>query len=284
MSYISRGRLVALLAAAALAGGPLQAAVEVNSFEPASLTTTPDVWYASDVRAAGTASIVDLTGVGGDLETNQPLPTGAALLTTGFSNDDKAEVATYNDFGDAATLLNSATVAYSYHKATVAGGNAAAAPSIKLGIYAAGGTGDNYGQLVYEPYLNVPGNPTADAWQDVTVLSDSGLWWWTGGFELPNGAGGPPYRTLADWAVALATADAVDFAAARVVSIAVGVGTYNQGQAGYFDDVMLSSDTGVDVMYDFQAASGGVIPEPSLALCLAGCLTSLGLMTTRRRG
>lgn len=41
----------------------------VTSFAPFSETPTPGVWYEADVRPGGVASIVDLTGFGGDLET-----------------------------------------------------------------------------------------------------------------------------------------------------------------------------------------------------------------------
>ena len=277
--------VAAALGYAVIATGASAANVVVTGFNPATPTPAAGLWYAADIRDGGTASVVDLTGLGGDLESNQPLPTGAALLTTGFANNDKAEVATYADFGDATTVLSSAVLGYNYYKQTVAGGNAFAAPSLKIGILSTTGTGDNYGQLVYEPNWNQPGAgsqlPPADLWQAVSINSAtgsgdnaSGGWFWTGGFEQPNGAGGPPLRSLGEWATLFAASD-IDFASARVVSIAMGVGTYNQGQSGYFDNVSINVPNGVSTTFDFQA-----VPEPTSALlAAAGCL----LMGARRR-
>jgi hypothetical protein len=285
---LSVSRFLAGVAAAlgyvVLATGASAATVVVNGFE-APASPVAGVWYASDIRFGGTASVVDLTGMGGNLEANQPLPTGAAMLTTGMSNDDKAEVATYADYGDATTVLNSAVFGFDYYKQTVVGGNASAAPSFKIGISAAGGTGDNYGQLVFEPNWNQPGGgsqvPPVDSWQAVSIDANTGSgsdttggWFWTGGFELPNGAGGPPLRSLAEWATAFSGADP-DFANARVVSLAMGVGSYNQGQIGYFDNVSINVPGGISTTFDFQA-----VPEPTSAmLAAAGCL----LVGMRRR-
>ncbi len=261
--------------------------VTVNQFEagPVPAVPTPDAWYESDIRGAGTASIVELTGVGGDLENNQPLPTGAALLTTGGDNNDKAEVGTFADFGSAAEILTTGTLGYSYYKENVVGGNAFAAPSLKLNIFAAGGTGDNFGTLVYEPTWNQPGGGSAavptDAWQDVTIAASTGAgdnssggWWWTGGFGEGNTAGGPPIRSLDEWAALFTANDPVDFANARVVGISVGVGTFNLDQVGYFDDVSLTTVTGGTKTYDFQ------VPEPAGFAVLG--LGGLAMLNRRR--
>jgi len=287
---LSVSRFLAGVAAAfgyiALATGASAATVVVTGFEAPVAMPSAGLWYGADIRDGGTASVVDLTGLGGNLESNQPLPTGAAKLTTGLANNDKAEVATYADFGDAATVLSTAIFGYDYYKQTVAGGNAFAAPSMKIGVFSATGTGDNYGQLVYEPNWNQPGGGSqlvpADAWQAVSIDANTGAgsdasggWFWTGGFELANGAGGPPLRSLAEWATAFATSDPTDFANARIVSLAMGVGTYNQGQVGYFDNVSINVPGGLSTTFDFQT-----IPEPtSAALAAAGCL----LVGARRR-
>lgn len=225
-------------------------------------------WFKSDMRDDGTATIVFLVGLGGDLENNQPLPISAALLTTGLSNSDKAEVAVANNYGLASAVLTAIELTYSYYKETVAGGNIFAAPAIKLTLFASGGTGDNFGTLVYEPSWNQPGGGSqavpADAWQNLIIDPNtgsgddaSGGWWWTGGFEIPSGAGGPPLRSLAEWAAAFVAADPADFPTAGVVAVSVGVGTFNQGQKGYFDDVTITN-TLADACYDFELA--GTIP------------------------
>jgi hypothetical protein len=66
----------------------------------------PDSWYSADVKPGGTATIRDLTGLGGNLQSAQPLPSGAARLTTDSTNAAKAEVATYADFGLANVVLS----------------------------------------------------------------------------------------------------------------------------------------------------------------------------------
>jgi hypothetical protein len=59
------------------------------------------------------------------------------------------------------------------------------------------------------------------------------------------------------------TADAADFANAHIVGLSVGVGSYNPGQIGYFDNVSLQSTAGgLDTVYDFQ------IPEPATMILL----------------
>ncbi|HEX2749251.1 MAG TPA: hypothetical protein VHM91_14685 [Verrucomicrobiales bacterium] len=262
--------------------------IVVNDFQPLPAgATTPDVWYLNDMRGAGTATIQDLTGLGGNLENNQPLPTGAAKLTTGAAGGDKSEIATFANLGLASSVLNSIQLSYDYYKAS--SGDAAPAPSIKLIILnsATNSAGnDDYGMLVYEPYLNHPGigNPATDLWTSVSINSStgsgdlgSGGWWWTGGFNIPSSAGGPPNRSLAEWLAAFQSADASDFAGASVVGIAMGVGSNNLNQVGYVDNVHVqvpstAPDGGVNKTYDFQAAA---VPEGGsnlgmLAMGLAG--------------
>ena len=103
-------------------------AVTVTQFAAAPAL---NVWGESLLVGTSTISIEDLTGLGGDLENNQPAPIGAALLTTGFDNSYRAEVAIGTAY-DASTLMNTGLLGYSYYKETVGGGNATAAPTLKL--------------------------------------------------------------------------------------------------------------------------------------------------------
>lgn len=269
------GRMVGLalwaLGGLAVCGSPAVAeTIKVRQFSPVPGSPVADQWYFTDVRNGGTASIVNLTGLGGNLENNQPLPVSAAQLTTGFSNGDKAEVGTLGDFGSAATVLQNLQMSYSYYKQTVAGGNAFAAPSLKLTVFAPGGTGDNFGQLIFEPSWNLGAGSQpvpADSWQAVNIAANTGSgddttggWWWSGGFEVPSGAGGPPIKSAAEWAALFNTSDPNDFANARIVGISVGVGTFNPGQVGYFDAVHFAVPGGRDVTYDFELQQE--VPEP----------------------
>lgn len=222
--------------------------------------TTPGVWFESDMRGAGTVEIIDLTGLGGNLENSQPLPVSAVRLTTDADNNSKAEIGVADDYGTANDILDSLQLAYSYHKASNADQNLASAPGIKLAFWneACPGGGDCYGQLVYEPYWNQasnPGvsvNPPLDAWTEVTIDKDNGLFWTTGMFGAANSAGGPPLRTLAEWANVLNE----DFGTSNLVLVSVGVGTYNQNQLGYFDEVTIVHDS-YGQAYDFELEPEG---------------------------
>ena len=224
----------------------------------------PGVWFQNDVRVNGTAGIVDLTGEGGDLENGQPLPIGAARLTTDADNASKAEVGVPDAYGIVDDILASLEVFYSYYKVDN-GPNEFAAPSIKLAFSDAAcddpaSLGDCGGTLTYEPYWNqasAPGfavAPPTGAWQDVVIDATTGLFWWSGGFGQPNSFGGPPLRTLDEWRSVLSS----DFGTAELYLVSVGVGTFNQNQIGYFDDVQISHgfDGGFAAWYDFEPAVG----------------------------
>jgi len=256
---------VATMAAVGLMtlASPLFAVTTVTSIAPFTPTPTPGEWYESDLTTGGTASIVDLTGLGGNLENNQPLPVGAALITTDFTNEAQAEVGVANSYGKPIDIFDTLNLIYSYHKAANAGQNDFAAPSIKLTIYnpvcdAPASGGDCFGKLVYEPYWQGPDcavlAPTQDTWTTTpTIDKSNGCFWWTGGFGLPNGAGGPPLDTLETWLTNL-SASSTDFAGADLVVVSVGVGSYNQGQIGYFDDVRISHafGGGFNERYNFE--------------------------------
>ncbi|MCB1704565.1 MAG: PEP-CTERM sorting domain-containing protein [Halioglobus sp.] len=267
-----------LFAAVGLAA-PTSAAV-VNSFAPFTPTPTAGVWFESGVLGTGTASVVSLAGEGGNLENNQPLPVGAARLTTGFDNGDKAEVAVVDAYGNARALFSdSFSLDYSYYKQDV--GNAFAAPSIKLTLRSAVcNSGDCFGTLIYEPSWNQSGSegsstavPTDD-WESVSITADSGLFWWNGGFGQTNSSGGPPLKTLTDWMAAFDS----DFDSADLLALSMGVGTYNQGQDTYFDDVSISGN-GYSASYDFEPAAD--VPVPSTLLLVA--IGALAGVSARRR-
>ncbi|HTI50765.1 MAG TPA: hypothetical protein VL475_07435, partial [Planctomycetaceae bacterium] len=133
MLQVSRALLVGIFViwASSLAQA---ATVTVTSID--STYTALGQWFASDVRPGGTATIVDLTGMGGNLENNQPLPTGAVQLTTDNTNAAKAEIGVAYNFGNTnvSDILSTLALGYSYYKANV--GAAAPAPSIKLSFSA----------------------------------------------------------------------------------------------------------------------------------------------------
>lgn len=236
----------------------------VTSFGPPDTTDT-GVWFENDVRDGGTAGTVDLTGAGGDLEADQPLPIGAALLTTDFTNEAKAEVGVIDGYGMPQDIFGTFELFYSYFKSSNPGQNLFAAPSIKLAFFNPdcddpASDDDCFGTLVYEPTWNQPGSigsSTAvplDEWTDVAIDAGTGVFWWTGGFGQANTAGGPPLRTLNQWAAVFSS----DFGDSDLILVSIGVGTTNQGQIGYFDDVEIfhDFDGGYLAAYDFEPQIG----------------------------
>lgn len=250
----------------------------------------PGTW-GTFVTGGGSASLVDLTGLGGNLENSQPLAIGAGFLTTGANNSDRGEIGINKDFGLASDLLNTLEVGYSYYKVNV--GNLSAAPSLKLAIYNPDGVGDSFGQLIYEASWNQPSGgshaPPTDAWQTVSIDADTGAgdnasggWWWTGGFGQPNGAGGTPIQSAREWGASFATSS--DFTGARIVGISVGVGTFNQSQQGYFDRVVFGAVSQEPTIWDFEPSSS-VVPEPTSALTfgMIGLIAGLGGYRRRKK-
>src|SRR5262245_16365175 len=110
-------RFASLASLGLLAVSAQAANVVVNSFQPLPVSPVADAWYYNDMRFAGTATIQSLVGLGGNLENNQPLPNGAAQVTTGANPADKAEVATFANFGLASSVLSTIQVGYDYYKA-----------------------------------------------------------------------------------------------------------------------------------------------------------------------
>jgi hypothetical protein len=273
--------LVALLVAATAS------ASTVSSIDPYTESPTKGVWYENDVRDGGTVNIVDLTGAGGDLENNQPLPSGAVLLTTALADGDKAEIGVVDDYGTPSDIFSTLSIDYSYHKASVTGGNQSAAPALKLAFwnedYDAVEGQDGYVELIYEPYWNLGSNPTPDVWASVTIDHDTGLFWATGGFGQPNTFGGPPHRTLAQWKTVFDS----EFGDAELVRVSIGVGSYNQGQLGYVDQVSISHSLGGSYLasYDFEFQAMG-IPTASewglITLVLLLLATTISLSRSRR--
>lgn len=237
-------------------------------------------WFETDTRVGGEAAIVDLGGLGGQLETTAPLPSGALRLTTDGTNAAKAEVGLAGNFGTVSDLLQSGfSVSYSWFDSA---GTAVAAPSLKLAFYNPAYTADPYGQLVFEPYWqSATGNssitPPQGEWVTSTITATSGLMWNTSMFGVPSSAGGPPNRTLTDWINASDPA----FLSAQLVGISIGIGTYNPSETGYVDNVRIVG-TSLDGAYDFEAAPAVPVPA-SLPLLVMGALSLAGLRARRRK-
>jgi hypothetical protein len=251
-------------------------ATTVSAFD-SSFQTYGD-WFVSAAASGGTSSI-GVAPAGG------PLPSGAAKLTTDGTNASKTEVSVADTYGKAASLAGGISLHYSYFKDTV-NGNAAVTPSIKLtflnSTYGSTPGNDGYVTLIYEPYWNPLGSLVPfQTWTPVDIDYTTGLFWTTAGFGQPNGAGGPPLKTLADWVTTFDASSGNAFSAADLIQLSVGIGSYTPNQVGYFDDVRLSiARTTYDASYDFEATSTQV-PEPgSLTLVALGLI---GVAALRRK-
>ena len=242
-------------------------------------------WERTLIAEEGTAEIVSLAGKGGNLETNAPLPTGAARLTTTDENASRAEVQYLPDggFGTVEEIFTGdLSFSYSMFKGTT--GDDFAAPTLKFQFFNAEpelGQG-GFTQLIFEPNWNIPGTEgdstavTSGEWLDFTVSLDTGLLWTTGGFGQGNSFGGPPLRTLGEWQ----TTFNADFGGANLFGISVGLGTFNPDQIGYFDNVQARAGA-LDVTFDFEAAAA--VPTPATLPLLAVGLLALAGMARRRQ-
>jgi hypothetical protein len=230
-------------------------------------------WSDGVTNAGGSAAIVSLNGLGGNLENNAPDANGAVRLTTDGDGGTRAEVGLGDNFGVVSDIFgDDLSFTYSWYNSGDTGGPAA--PSLKLAFYDASYAGDGYGQLIYEPYWqSADGNstitPVTNDWVTTTINLGSGLFWNSGMFGIASSAGGPPNRTLGEWLSEFNAADPNGFAQASLVGISVGMGTNNPNEVGYFDQVGISG-TLADAQYDFAAAQSEVPTPAPLALLLVG--------------
>jgi hypothetical protein len=267
-SFLKTTAAVALLSATASAH-----AVLVTDLTPGS------GWSDAVTTAGGSAAIVSLNGLGGNLENNAPDANGAVRLTTDGDTSTRAEAGIGGNFGIVSDIFgDDLSFTYTWYNSGDTGGPAA--PSFKLAFYDINYAGDGYGQLIYEPYWqSADGNstitPVTNDWVTTTIDLGSGLFWNSGMFGIGSSAGGPPNRTLGEWLNAFNAADPNGFAQASLVGVSVGMGTYNINEVGYFDQVGISG-TLADAQYDFAAAQSEVPAPAPLALLLLG-LAALGV-------
>jgi len=235
--------LVACLLQASLIEGILVSLIQ-TCIDPAF--TRNGSWYQSALTTGATTAIVDLSGGTGNLTTQQPQPPSAVHLTTDNTDAATAQVSVNDNFGIASAIIPSIQLGYSYFKTFNAdpNSNVYAAPWLGLTFFnpiSTQGDPDTLVTLIYEPYWN-PGPglrvPPTGTWTTEAIAGTYGLFWQDGGFGKTGSSGGPPLKTLHGW---LTDADGFnsDFANAALISVTIGVGTYNRLQDDYFDGVQI---------------------------------------------
>jgi len=191
-------------------------------------------WYEADVRPGGDINFIE--------DATSPLPTGALQLLT-----DNTTVAKAAYLKDASVPLSSVTE-LSYATKQVSG-PPTADPSYQLLIDLNGAAPGGFTTLVYEPYWN--GTVVPGTWQTWDV--DSGLFWSSRTFSegtcmVVNGAGGPPFYTLAG--LQATCPDAV------TLSFGVNVGSFNPNYNVETDAVNFNGTT-----YDFELTNEPLTKE-----------------------
>jgi hypothetical protein len=205
--------------------------VAVSAASAATVVVTPTNthgWSTADTNAGGAVNFVaDATAPG----------RGALQLTTDGTNAARAQ------YMHAASTALSSVTELSYEAKQNSASFAQGDPSYQLPVCLDGVVAGNcvgFTTLVYEPYWN--GAVVTGTWQNWDV--DAGQLWSSrtysnGSCSVVNGAGGPPFYTLAGLTAACPNA--------VVAGFGVNVGTYNPGYDVEADLVDFNVTT-----YDFE--------------------------------
>lgn len=242
-------------------------AVVVTTLQPAP---TPGAWGVSD----GTPEIVDLTGVGGNLENNAPAGSGALKLDT-TGGVAKSEIKfgapgpiTMGDFFN----NPGGTLSYDYYQVGGAP-NSNIAPAFKFEVLDLTDTsGDGYATFIFEPFYLTNSAPTKNAWTNQVLSLTQGFFWNTGiygenGFVYDN--------TVTDWLALFGNT----FLDAFILSMSFGIGSGTPDQIGYIDNVQINNGN-FNQTYDFEVAA---VPVPAALPLYASGLALMGFAGWRRR-
>lgn len=214
-----------------------------------TVTSLGDGWISGDTRNNG--SITFVPGPGTPTEGS-----GSVRLQT-TENIDKATIEKRGSFGSLASF----TATYEWYRAV---SSPAPAPGLKLGIDTAdpnptGATAVARGEdrfdkiLIYEPYLNPLGRTLYwDTWTVETISQSSGAWWIVDldGDKAPGYGQSGPLLTLGEWLSD--SAYGAVLSGGNLVSIQLGVGSYNGTFDGNVDYILYTLDDGVHFA-DFEA-------------------------------
>lgn len=213
-------------------GGALAMALSISVAVPVQAATTVVVtpantqgWVEADVRPGGEINFV--------ADATSPFPDGALQLTTDSTNVAKAQYMHEADVD----LSDVAELSYFTKQNN---GPVHAAASYQLAVDLNGEAAGGFTTLVYEPYWNGTVVPTT--WQSWDV--DAGQFWSSrtitdGTCAVVNGAGGPPFYTLAGLETLCPDA--------QVLGFGVNVGSFNPDYDVEVDGVNFDG-----TVYDFE--------------------------------
>ena len=246
------------------------------SAETITSLTNPGSW-ANNSSNGGNGQIIDVTGLGGNLETNAPAGTGVLELSTDATGTppnglgtSKAEVKIQGNFGTIGDFVNSGSMGYDYYQ-TSGGPSSTIAPALKFEVLDVTNTsGDGYATFIYEPYYN-GGVGAYDTWHNVGITGDSGNFWHT---TLYNVSGIDFDETILDWATLLGSMqDAV------ITSIIFGIGSGTPNELGYVDNFYFYNGN-TSFTADFEVSA---VPLPAALPLYGAGLAAMGLIGWARK-
>ncbi len=239
------------------------------SAETITSLTNPGSW-ANNSSNGGNGQIIDVTGLGGNLETNAPAGTGVLELSTNAGGSSKAEVKIQGNFGTIGDFVNSGSMGYDYYQ-TSGGPSSTIAPALKFEVLDSTNTsGDGYATFIYEPYYN-GGVGAYDTWHNVGITGNSGNFWHT---ELYNVSGIDFDETILDWATLLGSMqDAV------ITSIIFGIGSGTPNELGYVDNFYFYNGN-TSFTADFEVSA---VPLPAALPLYGAGLAAMGLIGWARK-
>ena len=241
----------------------------IASADTITSLSNPGSWNNNSSNG-GNGQIIDVTGQGGNLETNAPAGSGVLELTTNAGGSSKAEVKIQGNFGTIGDFVNGGSMGYNYYQAS-GGPSATIAPALKFEVLDASDiNGDGYATFIYEPIYN-GGVGAYDTWHDVDITGDSGNFWHT----TLYGASGIDYdETISDWMTTLSSMqDAI------ITSIIFGIGSGTPNELGYVDDFYFNNGD-KSFSADFEVSA---VPLPAALPLYGAGLAAMGLVGWARK-
>ena len=195
--------------------------------------------------------IVNVTGQGGDLETNAPVGKGVLKMQTTATSDSRSEVVNLGFHGTVGSFISDGALSYNYYQQS-GGPSSSISPAFKFEVLDFTPlTGSGYSTFVFEPFYN-GGIGAFDIWHSVTLDLSTALFWNTGIYDFDDRG---IRMTLAAWDLFFSGS----LADALMTSVSFGIGSGTPGQTSYIDGLEFRNSIFSSLSADFDA------PAPSQA-------------------